>query len=119
MPLPWPEEQHVGSVRASSATTQDENTPDAQVVPNPAIDGAALLTSIAGQIQRFVVVINEQAHALALWVVHTHAIKAAEYTPYLAITSAAKRSGKTTLLEVLALLVARPWLTGRLSAAVL
>ena len=30
-----------------------------------------------------------------------------------------KRSGKTRLLEVLALIVARPWFTGRVTAAVL
>ena len=38
---------------------------------------------------------------------------------YLAVSSAEKRSGKTRLLEVLELLVARPWLTGRVTAAVL
>ena len=37
----------------------------------------------------------------------------------LAISSAEKRSGKTRLLEVLELLVARPWFTGRVTAAVL
>jgi hypothetical protein len=38
---------------------------------------------------------------------------------YIAITSAEKESGKTLLLEVLNLLVANPWLTGRATAAVL
>src|SRR5262249_31014742 len=38
---------------------------------------------------------------------------------YLQITSATKRAGKTRLLEVLEPLVARPWLTGRTSAAAL
>ena len=46
-------------------------------------------------------------------------LAAADCTAYLPITSAEKRSGKTRLLDVLALLVARPWLTGRVSAAVL
>ena len=40
-------------------------------------------------------------------------------TPYLAITSAVKQSGKTRLLEVLELLVDKPWLTGRVTAACL
>jgi Protein of unknown function (DUF3631) len=60
-----------------------------------------------------------QARVLALWVVHTHVIAAADATPYLAITSAEERSGKTRLLELLELLVARPWFTGRSTAAVL
>ncbi|MEE8606230.1 MAG: hypothetical protein V3S55_01390, partial [Nitrospiraceae bacterium] len=34
-------------------------------------------------------------------------------------TSAEKRSGKTRLLEVLSLIVAHPWLTGRVSPAAL
>jgi hypothetical protein len=55
----------------------------------------------------------------ALWIIHTHAIEATTFTPYLNITSAVPRSGKTTLLQVLALLVAKPWFTGRVTAAVL
>jgi hypothetical protein len=70
-------------------------------------------------IRRFVVLGDHESRAIALWVVHTHAIEAAEATPYLSITSAEKESGKTRLLEVLELLVARPWLTGRVTAAVL
>jgi hypothetical protein len=60
-----------------------------------------------------------EANALALWSVHTHGIAAAEHTPYIHITSAEMRCGKTRLLECLELLVARPWLTGRVTAAVL
>jgi hypothetical protein len=54
-----------------------------------------------------------------LWTAHTHAIDAADCTPYLNPNSAEKRSGKTRLLEVLEKIVANPWLTGRTSAAAL
>jgi Protein of unknown function (DUF3631) len=47
----------------------------------------------------------EQADALALWIAHTHAVEAFDTTPYLALTSAEKRSGKSRLLEVLELVV--------------
>jgi hypothetical protein len=50
---------------------------------------------------------------------HTHAIDAADATPYQQINSAEKESGKTQLLETLELVVARPWLTGRVTSAVL
>jgi hypothetical protein len=80
---------------------------------------AALLGEISALLRRFVVMSSAQARVVALWVVHTHTLDAAEATPYLAITSAEKRSGKTRLLEVLELLVARPWFTGRTTAAVL
>jgi hypothetical protein len=48
---------------------------------------------------------DAQADAVTLWIAHTHALKAAEATPYLAVTSAEKRSGKTRPREVLELLV--------------
>jgi hypothetical protein len=70
---------------------------------------AAPLNELAAFVRRFVVVTREQADALALWIAHTHAFDAADATPYLAITSAEKRSGKSRLLDVLELLVARAW----------
>src|ERR1700684_3467421 len=70
-------------------------------------------------IRRFVSLSLSQARVVALWVLHTHVIDAADATPYLAITSAEKQSGKTRLLEVCELLVANPWFTGRVTAAVL
>jgi hypothetical protein len=70
-------------------------------------------------IRRYVVLTDDQALVVVLWTAHTHAIDAADCTPYVQITSATKRAGKTRLLEVLEPLVARPWLTGRTSAAVL
>jgi hypothetical protein len=79
----------------------------------------ALLDDICLYIRRYVVVTDHQATAVALWTSHTHAIQAADCTPYLQITSATKRAGKTRLLEVLEPLVARPWFTGRTSAAAL
>jgi hypothetical protein len=85
----------------------------------PHLSGAEILDRLVGFIRRFVALSYVQAVMVALWVIHTHAIDAADCTPYLHIKSVEKRSGKTRLLEVLALLVARPWLTGRVSAAVL
>lgn len=81
--------------------------------------GSEVLDAIVTFIRRFVILSLHQAEAIALWVVHTYMIAVAETTPYLNIYSAEKRSGKTRLLEVLELLVARPWFTGRVTAAVL
>ena len=83
------------------------------------LGGAAVLGAITAFIRRYMALNNEQADLVALWVVHTHAFDAADVTPYLNIKSVEKRSGKTRLLEVLALLVARAWLTGRITSAVL
>lgn len=78
-----------------------------------------VLEALARFIRRYVVVSEPQTVALALWIAHTHAFSAAEATPYISITSAEKESGKTRALEVTELVVARPWLTGRVTAAVL
>lgn len=71
-------------------------------------DLAATLDGLAVFVRRFVVLSGAQADAVALWIAHTHAFDASEVTPYLAVTSAEKRSGKSRLLEVLALLVSTP-----------
>jgi len=83
------------------------------------LDGAEILTAIYHFIRRFVSFSEPQAVVVTLWVAHTHAIDAADSTPYLAITSAEKQSGKTRSLEVLDILVAKSWFTGRVTSAVL
>jgi len=83
------------------------------------VDGARLLDYVAAYIRRFVFLSDSQARVAAIWVVHTHTFDAADSTPYLAVTSAEKQSGKTRLLEVFLTLVANPWFTGRVTAAVL
>lgn len=77
------------------------------------------LHDVEVNLRKYVVLTDDQTLVVALWVAHTHAIDAADCTPYLQITSATKRAGKTRLLEVLEPLVARPWLTQRVSAAAL
>lgn len=61
----------------------------------------------------------EHAVAVALWIAHTWALEAFEFTPYLFIGSPVKRCGKSTLLECLALLARRAWQTVSPSPAVL
>jgi hypothetical protein len=50
--------------------------------------------------QRFVVMTKAQAVVVGLWVAHTHVIDADEATPFLAVTSAEKRSGSSRLSGV-------------------
>jgi hypothetical protein len=80
---------------------------------------ADILLDVQALLRRYVVLNEAQTVAVTLWVAHTHAIAAADCTPYLQVTSATKRAGKTRLLEVLEAVVARPWLTGRTSTAAL
>ena len=82
-------------------------------------NGADLLNEISDFVRRYVVMTPAEKDVCALWTVHSHARRAAQFTPYLDITSVVPRCGKTTLLEVLELLVADPWFTGHVTAAAL
>lgn len=73
-------------------------------------DLAAVLSDIVHFLRRYVAFSSaHQSIAIALWTVHTHRPDAAEASPYLSVTSAEKRSGKSRLLDVLELLVHSPW----------
>jgi Protein of unknown function (DUF3631) len=78
-----------------------------------------LLDDVRAFVRRFVALDDLQADAVTLWAAHTHVFDAFPVTPYLAITSAEKRSGKTRLLEVLELLVREPLPTANISDAAL
>lgn len=80
---------------------------------------AILLDDVRTFIRRFVVLDDHQAVAATLWAAHTHVFEAFGCTPYLAISSSEKRSGKTRLLEVLELLVREPLPTANISDAAL
>ncbi len=81
--------------------------------------GDTLLDALVVFVKRFISLSESQAQVTALWIAHTHTLEAADCTPYLHVSSPEKQSGKTQLLEVCRLLVANPWLTGRVTAAVL
>lgn len=66
---------------------------------------AEALARIEQFLRRYVVFARpETVVAVVLWIAHTHAVEQADATPYLAISSPEKQSGKTRLLECLGLL---------------
>lgn len=83
------------------------------------VDGAALLAEISGALRRYVAMSPEAADAEALWVAHAHTHDAAEESPILAITSAEKRSGKSTNRRAIGAMVPRPLKTSNVSAPAL
>ena len=68
-----------------------------------------LLESLLGLIGRYLVMTPAQRLVVALWIVHTHLVAELEQTPYLTVTSPVRQCGKSRLLELLELLVPRPW----------
>ena len=68
------------------------------------------LTAVRDLLTKYVVFNSEhETIAVALWVVHAHLVDRFETSPILAITSAEMRSGKTRVLDVLELLVPKPF----------
>ncbi len=72
-------------------------------------DTAALLAEVSDFVRRNVVLQGDHFYdAIALWILHAHAIGAFETSPRLLVKSPEKESGKTRLLEVLEVLVPNP-----------
>jgi hypothetical protein len=90
---------------------------DAVPWPHP-VDGAEVLDAVVTAITRHVNLPLEAAHAAALWCAHSHALDLAWFNPRLAICSPVKRCGKTTLVEVLSGMVARPKPTSGITPSV-
>ncbi len=83
------------------------------------VDGGRLFEAITNLIRRYVILSEDDAVAIALWIVQTYCIERMTCLPILAVTSATKREGKTTLLEIITAIVARPAATSNISPAAL
>jgi Protein of unknown function (DUF3631) len=81
------------------------------------VSGAELLADTVAMIERNLILPDGSAEILAVWAVHTHCDDCFAISPRLAITSAEKGCGKTTLLDVLACLVPRPLPTSNATVA--
>ena len=78
-----------------------------------------LLDRTEAFIRKYVALGHHESKALTGWVAHTWCFSAAYVTPYIFVTSATPASGKTRLLECLALIVTKPLMTGSISSAAL
>src|SRR5262249_46008873 len=85
------------------------NLPELKLWPE-VVEGSILLDALSSTIREYVILSDEQADAVAVWSVHTHAHNASDVSPKLVLKSAQKRSGKTRLAQVMERLVARPLL---------
>ena len=76
-----------------------------------------LLHELCHALGEYLVLPSDGVEILALWALHTHAFESFAHSPRLAITSPEKGCGKTTTLDVLGELVARPLPTSNASVA--
>lgn len=89
--------------RQGHALTFDDDEPAAEPV-----DGTALLNEIKNTVRRYVVLSDEAAHAVALWLMASYAIAIFDIFPRLLIGAATHRCGKSRLMKVLLKLALRP-----------
>lgn len=83
------------------------------------VNGATLLDAMAATFSTYLALPKHAGIALALWTVHAYTLEAWFTTPILAVTSPAKRCGKTLLLIVLGALVPRRLFASNVTPAVL
>jgi putative DNA primase/helicase len=110
----------VKAARGENAETKGQGRPLEMPTIEPwpeCVNGADLLNAICNAVKRYLVVPEGSAEVLALWAIHTHAFECFTHSPRLAITSPEKQCGKTTTLDVLRELVARPLPTSNATTA--
>lgn len=83
------------------------------------VNGDSLIHEICETHRRFVDATSAQSIAIALWCIHAHAIEHFDISPFLVMTSATMRSGKTTTIQVIERLVPKPLLASNISSAAL
>jgi len=91
-----------------SIQTESEQRDAELVNPEPwpePVDGAKLADEIVTVLRRHVVMGQQKANAIALWIFLTYLEAAVDCLPILVIRSPEKRCGKSTLLDVLGRLV--------------
>ena len=81
------------------------------------VDTHALLLELMAQLRRYVVVQDDVAIAITLWILFSWVHEVAVHSPLLVATSAEPDSGKSTLLGVLGFLVPRPYSVVELTGA--
>ena len=92
-------DREVGKLRPKQVTAGDGGQgvefPELEPWPKP-VDGAEWLDLVCGTLRRYLALPKHAAEAIALWVLHAHALDAFTVSPRLAATSPEKRCGKTT-----------------------
>jgi hypothetical protein len=83
------------------------------------VSGDAIATTLAAVIKTYVILSDEAADTVALWVLHSWTVNAFTMSPRLAIISPTKGCGKTTVLRVLNHIARRTKRTGSISPAAL
>lgn len=92
--------------------------PDVELWPE-SVNGSDVLAEIAKTFSAYVALPDSAADVLALWCAHAHSFRAFPCSPRANISSPEKNCGKTTLRDVVSVVIPRPLLAENMSVAVL
>ena len=116
----------LGDLTPKAAAGKREDAPHANAVTisddepgDGPVDADAVLDATSTLIRQHMVLNPAQADAIALWVAAAYVIDALVLMPILLITAPTMRSGKTTLLTLLAAIVPRALAASNITGAVL
>ena len=84
--------------------------------PEP-VDLGSLLEQTATELSRFIVLPPDANAVIALWIAFTHVFDSFDHYPYLCVHAPEPNCGKTTLLDLVRLLIAKPLKTDGITAA--
>jgi putative DNA primase/helicase len=97
-------DQLVAAARPPSSETTGQGTPlnIAEILPWPdPVQGEALVDDVVKAIRSHVILTEDQALAVTLWCLHTHAFESADISARLNLYSPEPRCGKTTTLDMI------------------
>lgn len=113
--------RHVKDYRAKAAPAAVEVESELVVAdPEPwdmPVAGAVLFSDLHALIEKHVVLQPEQAVAVTAWIFYSYVAETMKVAPLLLFTSATRRCGKSTLMELGAGLVSRPLPVANISGA--
>ena len=83
------------------------------------VDGETLITDMTQAIRSHVILAPHQSLAVALWIIHAHAVEVSDHSPRLQIRSPTIQCGKSTLIDTVAAMVPKSLPTQNISTSAL
>jgi len=110
----------VAKRRPQTAAADDADALPAEPAPWALpVEGIQLLNGLTAVIQQAISLTPAQAYMVAMWVLFAHSVDCFAHAPILFVQSAAPGCGKSTLMQLLSMLVPRPLAISNISPAAL
>jgi len=115
-------ESRIHEEKAAPLVPEGGGTPleftDPEPWPDP-VDGAAWLDEVVALLRTYLVLPDQAAEAIALWIMQTYTLEAANIAPILTVVSPEANCGKSSVVTLAGWLCRRPLLTSNVTPSVL